>query len=77
MDVVSGTMRQMIKDKHRAVLGIVCVLYLYGKELNLNSYVYVLLTEGGLTKVGGWVFVSFLGCGVLWCIWQLPIIFDG
>jgi hypothetical protein len=59
----------MVKDKHRAVLGVVCVLYPYGEELILNFHVYVLFTEGGLTRVGGWVFVSFLECGVLRCIW--------
>jgi hypothetical protein len=32
--------------------------------------VHVLLTEGGLTKAGEWVSVSFLEYGVLRCIWQ-------
>ncbi|MCL1976497.1 MAG: transposase [Candidatus Bathyarchaeota archaeon] len=41
MDAVSNTMQQMIKDKHRAVSGIVCVLHQYGKELNLNPHVHV------------------------------------
>ena len=54
----------MLKGKHRAVSGIVCVLHSYGKELILNSHVHVLLTEGGLTKAGEWVCVSFLS---YWC----------
>jgi len=60
MDAVSNTVQQMLKDKHRAVPGVVCVLHPYGKELNLNPHVHVLLTEGGLTRAGEWVSVSFL-----------------
>jgi hypothetical protein len=67
-------MQQMIKDKHRAVPGIVCVLHPYGKELNLNPHVHVLLTEGGLTKSGEWVPVSFLEYGVLRRIWQYQLL---
>jgi hypothetical protein len=74
MDAVSSTVQQMIKDKHGAVLGIVCVLHLYGKELNLNYHVYVLLTEGGLAKSGEWVSVSFLEYGVLRRIWQYQLL---
>jgi hypothetical protein len=51
------------------VSGVVCVLYPYGKELSLNPHVHVLLTEGGLTRGGEWVSVSFLEYGVLRCIW--------
>jgi hypothetical protein len=58
MDAVSNTVQQMIRDKPGVVLGIVCVFHLYGKELNLNPHVYVLLAEGGLTRGGEWVFVS-------------------
>jgi hypothetical protein len=67
MDAVSNTMQQMLKDKHRAVPGVVCVLHLYGGELILNSHVHVLLAEGGLSKAGEWGSVSFLEyvfCGV-------------
>jgi hypothetical protein len=74
MDAVSNTMQQMLKNKHRAVLGIVCVLYPYGKELNLNPHVHVLLTEGGLTKAGEWVPVSFLEYGALRRIWQYQLL---
>jgi len=74
MDAVSNTMQQMIKNKHRAVPGIVCVLHPYGKELNLNPHVHVLLTEGGLTKVGEWVSVSFLEYGALRRIWQYQLL---
>ena len=49
--------------------GIVCVLHPYGEELILNPHVYVLLTEGGLTKSGEWILVSFLEYGVLRRIW--------
>ena len=66
-------MQQMLKDKRRVVPGIVCVLHPYGKELNLNPHVHVLLTEGGLTKVGEWVLVSFLD-GVLRRIWQYQLL---
>jgi len=64
----------MIKDKYRAVPGVVCVLHPYGKGLNLNLHVYVLLAEGGLTKAGEWVAVSFLEYGVLRCIWQYQLL---
>jgi hypothetical protein len=74
MDAVSNTMQQMLKDKHGAVSGVVCVLYPYGKELNLNPHVYVLFTEGGLTKGGEWVCVSFLEYGVLRRIWQYQLL---
>ena len=74
IDAVSNTMQQMIKNKHRAVPGIVCVLHPYGKELSLNSHVHVLLTEGGLTKAGVWVSVSFLEYGVLRRIWQYQLL---
>ena len=74
MDAVSNTMQQMLKDKHRAVPGVVCVLHPYGKELNLNPHVHVLLTEGGLTKAGEWVSVSFLEYGALRRIWQYQLL---
>jgi hypothetical protein len=64
----------MLKDKHRAVPDIVCVLHPYGKELNLTPHVHVLLTEGCLTKVGEWVPVSFLEYGALWRIWQYQLL---
>jgi hypothetical protein len=50
----------MLKVKHRAVSGVVCVLHPYGRMLSLNPHVHILLTEGGLTKTGEWVSVSFL-----------------
>ncbi|MDR2700644.1 MAG: transposase zinc-binding domain-containing protein, partial [Nitrososphaerota archaeon] len=74
MDAVSNTMQQMIKDKHGAVPGVVCVLHPYGKELTLNPHVHVLLTEGGLTKGGEWVSVSFLEYNVLRRIWQYQLL---
>jgi|GEM_PF-5156980 len=64
----------MLKGRHGVVLGVVCVLHLYGKGLNLNSYVHVLFAEGGLVKFGEWVFVSFLECGVLWRVWQYRLL---
>ena len=74
MDAVSNTVQQMLKDKHRVVPGIVCVLHPYGKELILNPHVHVLLTEGGLARSGVWVLVSFLGYGVLWRVWQCQLL---
>jgi len=74
MDAVSNTLQQMLKDKHRAVPGVVCVLHPYCKELNLNPHVHVLLTEGGLTKVGEWVPVSFLEYNALRRIWQYQLL---
>jgi hypothetical protein len=56
------------------VPGVVCVLHPYGKELNLNPHVHVLLTEGGLTKAGEWVSVSFLEYGALRRIWQYQLL---
>ncbi|MDR2699668.1 MAG: transposase [Nitrososphaerota archaeon] len=50
------------------------MLHPYGKELNLNPYVHVLLAEGGLTKGGEWVSVSFLEYGVLRRIWQYQLL---
>jgi hypothetical protein len=48
----------MIKGKYGAVSGVVCVLHSCGKELILNLTVYVLFTEGGLTRwVSGFLFL--------------------
>jgi hypothetical protein len=40
----------------------------------LNPHVHVLLTEGGLTKAGEWVSVSFLEYGALRRIWQYQLL---
>jgi len=74
MDAVSNTMQQMIRERHGAVPGVVCVLHIYGKDLNLNPHVHVLATEGGLTKKGEWVPVSFLEYGKLRRIWQYQLL---
>ena len=74
MDAVSNTMQQMIKDRHGAVPGVVCVLHPYGKNLDLNPHVHVLATEGGLTKKGEWVPVSFLEYTALRRIWQYQLL---
>ena len=52
MDAVSNTIQQMIKERRGALPGVVCVLHIYGKDLNLNPHVHVLATEGGLTRKG-------------------------
>ncbi|MCL1977410.1 MAG: transposase [Candidatus Bathyarchaeota archaeon] len=74
MDAVSNTLQQMVKDKRGAVPGVVCVLHPYGKELNLNPPVHVLLTEGGLTKAGEWVPVSYLEYNSLRRVWQYQLL---
>jgi len=74
MDAVSLTMKQMIKDRHGAVPGVVCVLHVYGKDLQLNPHVHVLATEGGLTKKGEWVPVTFLEYAKLRHIWQYQLL---
>lgn len=74
MDAVSNTMQQMIKERHGATPGIVCVLHIYGKDLNLNPHVHVLVTEGGLSKGGEWVPVGFLEYGALRRIWQYQLL---
>jgi len=40
----------------------------------LNPHVHVLLTEGGLSKAGEWVSVSFLEYGALRRIWQYQLL---
>jgi ribosomal protein S27E len=74
MDAVSNTMHQMIKGRHGAVPGIVCVLHPYGKDMKLNPHVHVLVTEGGLNRKGEWVPVSFLEYGALRRIWQYQLL---
>jgi hypothetical protein len=74
MDAVSNTMQQMIRDRQGVVPGVVCVFHLYGKVLILNPYVYVLFTEGGLTRGGVWVPVSFLEYNALRRIWQYQLL---
>src|SRR5450756_2189506 len=74
MDAVSNTVQQMIGERHGAVPSVVCVLHPYGKSLDLNPHVHVLATEGGLTKKGEWVPVSFLEYGALRRIWQYQLL---
>jgi hypothetical protein len=74
MDAVSNTLQQMVKERRGAVPGVVCVLHLYGKDMKLNPHVHVLATEGGLTKKGEWVPVSFLEYGALRRIWQYQLL---
>jgi len=74
MDAVSQTMKRMIKHRRNAVPGVVCVLHPYGKDLTLNPHVHALATEGGLTKRGEWVPVTFLEYGKLRRIWQYELL---
>jgi ribosomal protein S27E len=74
MDAVSNTMQQMIKERRGAVPGVICVLHIFGKDLELNPHVHVLATEGGLTKRGEWVSVTFLEYGKLRRIWQYQLL---
>ena len=74
MDAVSRTMKQMIKSRCRAVPGVICVLHIYGRDLQLNPHVHVLATEGGLTKHGEWIPVTFLEYGKLRRIWQYQLL---
>ena len=74
MDTVSRTMKQMVKSRRRAVPGVICILHIYGRDLQLNPHVHVLATEGGLTKQGEWVPVTFLEYGKLRRIWQYQLL---
>jgi hypothetical protein len=74
MDAVSQTMKRMTNDRRRATPGVVCVLHPYGKDLTLNPHVHALATEGGLTKSGEWVPVTFLEYGKLRRIWQYELL---
>jgi len=74
MDAVSHTMKQMIKTRRKAVPGVICVLHPYGKDLTLNPHVHVLATEGGLTKQGEWIPVTFLEYRKLRRIWQYKLL---
>lgn len=74
MDSVSRTMKQMIKTRRKAIPGVICVLHPYGKDLTLNPHVHVLATEGGLTKQGEWIPVTFLEYRKLRRIWQYQLL---
>jgi adenylate kinase family enzyme len=74
MDAVSLTMKQMVRDRRGAVPGVVCVLHIFGKDLELNPHVHVLATEGGLTEKGEWVPVTFLEYEKLRHIWQYQLL---
>jgi hypothetical protein len=74
MDSVSQTMKRMIKHRRRAIPGVVCVLHPYGRDLELNPHVHALATEGGLTKRGEWIPVTFLEYGKLRRIWQYELL---
>jgi len=74
MDSVSQTMKRMIKHRRRAIPSVVCVLHPYGRDLELNPHVHALATEGGLTKCGEWIPVTFLEYGKLRRIWQYELL---
>ena len=74
MDAVSQIMKRMIKHRRRAMPGLVCVLHPYGRDLSLNPHVHALATEGGLTKRGEWIPVTFLEYGKLRRIWQYELL---
>jgi len=74
MDAASRTMKQMLKTRRRAVPGVVCVLHPYGRDLQLNPHIHAPATEGGLTKHGEWIPVTFLEYGKLRRIWQYQLL---
>ena len=48
--------------------------YTLGKDLTFNPHVHVLATEGGLTKHGEWIPVTFLEYGRLRRTWQYQLL---
>ncbi|MEM3693483.1 MAG: transposase [Candidatus Bathyarchaeia archaeon] len=64
----------MVKGRRRAIPGIVCVLRIDGRDLQLKLHVHVLATEGGLTKQGEWIRVTFLEYIKLRRIWQYQLL---
>jgi len=74
MDAVSKTMKRMVKHRRRAIPGVVCVLHPYGRDLSLNPHVHALATEGGLTRRGEWIPVTFMEYRKLRRIWQYELL---
>lgn len=71
---MSQTLKQLVKPCRGAVPGVICVLHPFGKDLKLNPYVHVLVTEGGLNCKGEWVPVTFFEYGALRRIWLYQLL---
>lgn len=77
MDSVNDTMRDFMetsKNKKGLRPGIICVLHPYGKSLNFNLHVHVIVTEGGLNKDNEWVDMDYFHYDGLRKVWQYHVL---
>ncbi len=50
---------------YKATPGMMVILHTYGKDINFNSNLHCLVTDGGFKKNGEWVGVNFFPYGML------------
>lgn len=81
LDTASKTMKEIIEGhnqnkgrKKKAEPGMIMVLHPFGKDLKTNMHVHMLMTEGGMTKDGEWVPMSYIDYGVIRKKWQYWIL---
>ena len=55
--ILNNTDKENIMD---VTAGIITVVHTFGRDLNFNPHVHVLVTEGGLDSDVNWVDVSYL-----------------
>lgn len=76
-DSVNDTMTDFMNHTLRmkdVMIGIICVLHPFGKDLKFNLHVHVIITEGGLTKEGKWVDMNFFNYDGLRKSWQYHVL---
>jgi len=71
MDCASKAAAEVLQSKGLdAVPGILLIVHTFGRNLNLNPHVHMLMTEGGLTSADQRVDIPFLPYGPLRKKWQ-------
>lgn len=72
--VMKDIVRNFNKTKKKAEPGIIMVLHPFGRDLKTNMHVHMLMTEGGLTKSGEWVEMSYIDYKIIRKKWQYEIL---
>lgn len=72
MDCTISAMSRLMKDKtdKDIIPGVVSVIHSFGKDMKFNPHVHSLVTEGGFTKDGKWVPVTYFPFELLRKDWQ-------
>jgi len=72
MDCTISAISRLMKDKTDKDItpGVVSVIHSFGKDIKFNPHVHSLVTEGGFTKDGKWVPVTYFPFELLRTDWQ-------